>query len=36
VIDDDIAAGLQPDLCTQRFVEFVLDAELFEIGCSFA
>src|SRR5207253_2441415 len=30
VIDDDIAARLEPDFGAQRFVELVLDAELFE------
>jgi len=34
VIDDDVAAGLEPDFGAQRFVEFVLDAKLFEIGVS--
>ena len=30
VVDDDVAAGLEPDFGAQRFVELVLDAELFE------
>src|SRR5580704_11462584 len=30
MVDDDVAAGLQPDLRAQGFVELVLDAELFE------
>jgi len=30
VVDDDVAAGLQPHLGAQRFVQFVLDAELLE------
>ncbi len=30
VVDDDVAAGLQPHLGAQRLVEFVLDAELLE------
>ena len=30
VVDDDVAAGLEPDFGAQRLVEFVLDAELFE------
>src|SRR6202166_492375 len=33
VIDDDVAAGLEPNFGAQGFVEFVLDAELFEDGC---
>ena len=32
VVDDDVAAGLEPHFGAQRFVEFVLDAELFEDG----
>src|SRR5207248_3175516 len=35
VVDDDIAAGLEPDFSAERFVEFVLDAELFEDGLLF-
>src|SRR5882724_2336209 len=30
VVDDDVAAGLQPDLRAQSLVQLVLDAELFE------
>src|SRR5438132_4739399 len=30
VVDDDVAAGLEPHFGAQRFVELVLDAELFE------
>src|SRR5215471_9698487 len=30
VIDDDIAARLEPDFGAQRFVQFMLDAEFFE------
>src|SRR4029077_12349127 len=30
VIDNDVSAGLEPDFRPQRFVQFVLDAELFE------
>src|SRR5712691_862143 len=30
VVDDDVAAGLEPDLGAESFVELVLDAELFE------
>src|SRR5260370_858926 len=30
VVDDDIAAGLEPDFGAQRFVELVLDAEFLE------
>jgi hypothetical protein len=30
VVDDDVAAGFQPDFGAQSFVELVLDAELFE------
>src|SRR5262245_19519679 len=30
VVDDDIAAGLEPDLGAERFIELVLDAELLE------
>ncbi len=30
VVDDDVAAGLQPDFGAQRFVQLVLDAELLE------
>ena len=32
VVDDDVAAGLEPDFGAQSLVEFVLDAELFEDG----
>src|SRR5256884_6940025 len=32
VIDDDVAAGFQPHFGAKSFVEFVLDAELFEDG----
>src|SRR5579859_4383536 len=32
VVDDDVAAGLEPDLGAQSLVEFVLNAELFEDG----
>ncbi len=32
VIDDDVAAGLEPHFGAQGFVEFMLDAELFEDG----
>src|ERR1700738_4926122 len=32
VVDDDVAAGLEPHFGAQSFVEFVLDAELFEDG----
>src|ERR1700688_1222510 len=32
VVDDDVAAGLEPHFGAQGFVEFVLDAELFEDG----
>src|ERR1700730_11157487 len=32
VVDDDIAAGLEPHFGAQGFIEFVLDAELFEDG----
>src|ERR1700686_4202350 len=32
VVDDDVAAGLQPHFGAQGFVEFVLNAELFEDG----
>src|SRR6202790_3599882 len=32
VVDDDVAAGLEPYFGAQGFVEFVLDAELFEDG----
>ncbi len=32
MVDDDVAAGFEPNFGTQRFVEFVLDAELFEDG----
>src|SRR5437588_11013818 len=32
VVDDDIAAGLEPHFGAQSLVEFVLDAELFEDG----
>ena len=35
VIDDDVAAGFQPDFGAQGFIEFVLDAELFEDGLFF-
>src|SRR5229473_3371145 len=30
VVDDDVAAGLEPDFRAQSFVQFVLDAELLE------
>src|SRR5260370_1110530 len=30
VVDDDVAAGFEPNLGAQSFVELVLDAELFE------
>ena len=30
VVDDDVAAGLEPHLGPQRLVEFLLDAELLE------
>ena len=30
MVDDDIAAGLEPYFCAEGFVELVLDAELFE------
>src|SRR5438094_9125331 len=30
MVDDDVAAGFEPNLGSQRFVEFVLDAELFK------
>src|SRR6266702_4727069 len=30
MVDDDVAAGFEPDFCAQRFVKLVLDAELFE------
>src|SRR5260370_546267 len=33
VVDDDVAAGLQPNFSAQGFVELVLDAELLEDGC---
>src|ERR1700686_4746074 len=32
VVDDDVAAGLEPHFGAQGFVEFVLNAELFEDG----
>src|SRR6202166_4963022 len=32
VVDDDVAAGLEPHFGAQSFVEFVLDAELFKDG----
>src|SRR5215467_1815708 len=32
VVDDDVAAGFEPDLGAESLVEFVLDAELFEDG----
>src|SRR6202011_5413920 len=32
VVDDNVAAGLEPHFGAQGFVEFVLDAELFEDG----
>ena len=30
VVDDDVAAGFQPDFRAQAFVDFLLDAEFFE------
>ena len=30
VVDDDVAAGFQPDFRAQAFVDFLLDAELLE------
>jgi len=30
MVDDDVAAGFEPHLCTQGLVEFVLNAELFK------
>src|SRR5579859_551943 len=35
VVDDDVTAGLEPDFGAERFVELVLNAELFEDGLFF-
>jgi len=34
VIDDDVAAGLEPDLGAQSLVQLVLDADSSKIGVS--